>query len=58
MSKYASQNFIELIPKESICSIVTSECVVVGRISDEEITKTKVVDREKLCNFVVHNFFI
>ena len=29
ISKYVSQNFIELISKESICSIVTSECVVV-----------------------------
>jgi hypothetical protein len=28
--KFDSQNCIELIPKESICSIVTSECVVVG----------------------------
>jgi hypothetical protein len=27
-------------------------------ISDEEATKTKVVDLEKLCNFVIHNFFI
>ena len=44
MSKYISQDFIELIPNKS-CSIVTSECVVV------------VVDLEKLCNVVVHNFF-
>jgi hypothetical protein len=26
--------------------------------SDGEMTKTKVVDLEKLCNFVVDNFFI
>jgi len=31
MSKYASQYFIELVPNESKCSIVTSECVVVGK---------------------------
>ena len=29
ISKYALQDFIELIPKEIICSIVTSECAVV-----------------------------
>ena len=28
MDKYTPQDFIELIPKESICFIVTSECVV------------------------------
>jgi hypothetical protein len=27
-------------------------------MSDGETTKTKVVDLEKLCNFVVYNFFI
>jgi hypothetical protein len=31
MSKYVSQDFIVLIPKESICSKVTSECVVVEK---------------------------
>jgi hypothetical protein len=25
---------------------------------DEEMTKTKAVDLEKLCNFIVHNFFL
>ena len=29
ISKYVSQDFIELIPKESICSTVISECAVV-----------------------------
>jgi hypothetical protein len=29
MSKYIPQYFVELIPKESICSIVISECAVV-----------------------------
>jgi hypothetical protein len=28
------------------------------RIFDGEVTKTKVIDIEKLCNFVVDNFFI
>jgi hypothetical protein len=28
--KFDSQDCIELIPKESICSLVTSKCVVVG----------------------------
>jgi len=31
ISKYVSQDFIELIPKESICSKVTSECIVVEK---------------------------
>jgi len=29
MSKYTPQEFIELIPNESICSIAMSKCVVV-----------------------------
>jgi hypothetical protein len=52
------QDFIELIPKESTCSIVTGECIVVGKDMDEETTKTKVVDPKKLWNFIVENFFI
>jgi hypothetical protein len=55
---FDSQNFIELIPKESIFSIVTSECTEVGKDTDEETTKIKVVDPEKLYNFVVENLFI
>ena len=31
INKYASQDFIELIANESICSIVTNECVVLGK---------------------------
>jgi len=31
ISKYVSQNFIELISKESICSKVTSECIMVEK---------------------------
>ena len=31
MFKYASYDFIELIPNESICSMTTSESVVVGK---------------------------
>ena len=56
MSKYTPQVFIELIPKESTCSIVISECAVI--VKDEEVPKTKVLDLQKLCNFVVHNVFI
>ena len=29
MSKYTIQDFVELIPKESICSIVINECAVI-----------------------------
>jgi hypothetical protein len=101
MTKNASQDFIALIPKEFMCSIVISECVVVVKnlgwrsnknkscrsqkiiqlysvdnffiwnhlefshskfeifqtTSDEEATKTKVVDLKKLFNFVFDNFF-
>jgi hypothetical protein len=55
---FDSQNFIELIPNESIFSIIMSECTEVGKDMDEETTKIKVVDHEKLRNFVVDNLFI
>jgi hypothetical protein len=58
MSKYASQDFIELISKESICSKVTSECVVVGKDLEWRHNHTKSCRyRKVLYNFVVHNFF-
>ena len=50
MSKHTIKDFVYLIPKESICSIVIGECGVV--------VKTKVVDLKKLYSFVVHNFFV
>lgn len=37
--------------------MVTIECVVVGTL-DGETTKIEVVDVEKLCYFIVQNFFI
>jgi hypothetical protein len=55
---FDSQDFTELISKDSIFSIVISECVVVGKVSNGETIKTKVIYLEKLRNFVVHNFFI
>jgi hypothetical protein len=59
VTKYTPQDFIELIPKEFICSIIISECaVVVKDLGWREVTKTKVVDIEKLCNFVVYKFLI
>jgi hypothetical protein len=47
---------------ESICSKVageyTSLCALVGNDLDAKIIKTKIVDLEKLYNFIVDNFFI
>ena len=37
---------------------LTFEIWIFQMISGGEITKTKIVDLEKLNNFVIHNFFI
>jgi hypothetical protein len=58
MSKYIAQDFIELTPKEFIYFTVTSEFVVVVKNLEWRSDKKKVVDLEKLCDFVVHKFFI
>ena len=55
---FDSQDFIELIPKESIGSIVTRKCVVLGKDFRWRNNQNKVVDIKNLCKFLVGNFFI
>jgi len=35
-----------------------TEGVTITTLSDEEMTKIKLVDLDKFCNFYVHDFFI
>jgi hypothetical protein len=56
MSKYTPQDFVE--SKESICSIVISECVVVVTNLGCRSDQNKSCRYWKLCNFVVYKFLI
>jgi hypothetical protein len=58
MSKYASQDFIELISKESICSKVTSECVVVEKDLEWRNNQTKSCRYRKFIQLCSSQLFI
>jgi hypothetical protein len=57
ISKYALQDFIGLIPKEIICSIVTSECVVIIKELGWKNNQNKSCKYQKVCNFVTQLFY-
>ena len=57
MSKYASQDFIELIPNESIYSMITSECVVVGKDLGWRINQNKNYRFKKVMQLYSSQFF-